>query len=147
MDIFNKKKKNIFLDLPKPNLNFPLQKPDLFQEYKPIIPDFSTIKSEINKPKTDDFNIEEEMIEQPIMEEHAPRPESTNLFIKVINYEQAMKLLEDIKDSFRKTEDILKNLRTIKQQEDKEIINWNSQIQRLKNKIISVESTLFDSKK
>lgn len=146
MALFNKKKKNIFLDLPRPNLNFPLQRSDSFPEYKPIIPDFSTIKSEINKPKIDEFDIEEEP-EQPILEEHAPKPESANLFIKVSNYEQAMRLLEDIKDSFRKTEDILKNLRTIKQQEDKEIITWNSQIQKLKNKVISVESTLFDSKK
>ena len=159
MVLFHKKKKDIFSDLPKQSFNLP-KLPELpkrveqFQEYRPIIPDFSKIKSEVNKPNFDlpmeelkflEPEIEEPKFEQPKIEQ--PPKEDTELFIKVNKYEQAMKVLEEIKDSFKKTENILKNLQTIKQTEDKEISDWNSKIQNLKNKIISVDSVLFESKK
>lgn len=156
MAILNKKNKNPVSDLPRPSFDLPrfpkLPRRETFEEYKPIIPDFSAIKSEVNKPQLQQLNIfedepkpEPQKVSQPKFEE-SPKDDK-ELFIKVEKYEHAMKILEDLKDSFKRTEDILQNLQTIKQHEDKEITNWTAQIQKLKNKIISVDSILFESKK
>ncbi|MBL7147877.1 MAG: hypothetical protein ISS82_03565 [Nanoarchaeota archaeon] len=154
MVLFNKKKKDTLSDLPKPSFNISrlpdLPRKESFEEYKPIIPDFSRIKLEVNKPKFEMPQQEPEFEEPEFEEQKIQEPvkkEDTDLFVKVGKYEQAMKSLEEVKDSFKKTEDILKNLQTIKQNEDKEISNWYAQIQKLKNKIISVDSVLFESKK
>ena len=157
MASFNKKNKDILSDLPKPNFNLPKfpdlpSKKETFQEYKPIIPSFSDIKFEVNKPKpilpSENSEIEEFNFAETFSRKGTPiNKENEELFVKVEKYEQAMKVLSDLKDSFKKTEDILKSLQTIKSEEDKEINKWTSEIQRLKNKVISIDSTLFGSKK
>ena len=129
--------------------NFSETKKEPFPEYKPIIPDFSSIKSEVSRPQEKPLFEEHEKEIEPQQSQEPPQQmgEDTDLFIKVDKYEQAMRILEGVKDSFRKTEDILKNLQTIKQKEDREITTWNAQIQKLKEKIVSVDSILFESKK
>jgi len=152
MALFNKKRTNILSDLPKPSFDIPrfsdANKKESFPEYKPIIPDFSSIKSEISKPQQQFNEIEEEQsMEAPSIEQPLMKAADSDLFVKVNKYEQAMKALDELKDSFNRTEGILKNLQVVKQQEDREIANWTSQIQKLKNKVISIDSTLFESKK
>lgn len=151
MTLFNKNRRPILSDLPKPNFEIPNfsenTKKEGFPEYKPIIPNFSSIKSEVNKFQEKPlFEEQEEQEEQP-KQQQPQIGEDTDLFVKIDKYEQAMRILESIKDGFKRTEDILKNLQTIKQKEDREITTWNSQIQKLKEKVVSVDSVLFESKK
>ena len=135
-----------------------------FPAYEPSIGD---IKKEITKPVEFDIPIREKRVEnrnmfasQPMqqsqmqMEEFSPARVSsaTNsmpseghpLFIKIDKFKEAMHDMQNLKAKISEAEKILSSLEELKADEDAKLSKWNSEVQELKEKLMSLDKNLFE---
>lgn len=126
MGLFSKKKKKNIRELPL----LPEEKPKEPGELPIYEPQFPKIESKIPVPP----------IEKPktIFAEQKP------IYIKIEKYKSAIKTLEEIKARLNEAEKILNNLQKLKEEEDKEFENWKSDIEKIKDKLLSVDKNLFE---
>ncbi len=126
MGLFSKKKKPKIRKLPAlpeelgeiPEGDFPAYEP----QFRPEPHEF---KLPIDKPRT-------------LFVEAKP------IYIKIDKYKSAMKTLAEIKARLTEAEKILSNLQKIKNEEDQEFENWRTDIEQIKQRLLSVDKTLFE---
>ena len=102
----------------------------------------------VEPPRAEDF-ISKGM-EMP-MEEHEDfqmqRPmqqeEGRPIFIKLDDYKDAIHTLDIIKARLRETEKILNEISNLRREEDRELENWKSDLERMKEKILYIDRKLF----
>jgi len=140
--MFNKKTLNIprpihhevkeqrFPDISGMDLNLP--------GYNPVVKEGPKLAPPPNRRQEDVF-------QKPLA-----RPSTRNvvrdntLFVKIDKYKESMRTLNLIKESLMNTEHILNKLHQIKSQEDSEIQQWHDQIKRIKQKIVFMDTNLFE---
>lgn len=133
-----------------------------FPAYEPTIGD---IKKEITKSETNSpFEIptrekkpEPRMFAATQMQQPSFMPSRTAesrsspassedhmLFIKIDKYKDAMHDIQHLKTKISEAEKILSSLEELKAEEDSKLSKWNSEIQGLKEKLMSLDKTLFE---
>lgn len=122
-------KKTTFPDFPKPD--FEEEEEDELPSYKPSFSeDFDTLKE----------------LKKPVRVSEIPRArENKPFFIKIDKYEEAMANLTSIKAKLEELEGIINNLRQIKRDEDRELEMWQGHLNTIKDKLIMIDQTLFES--
>ena len=123
-------KKTTFPDFPKPDFNE--DEEEELPSYKPSFSeDFSSLKE----------------LKKPMRLTEMPRAKETNkpFFIKIDKYEEAMANLNSIKVKIEEVESIINSLRQIKREEDSELEKWQNSLNSIKDKLIMIDQTLFES--
>ena len=93
------------------------------------------------------FNFNQHMPEElPVMITKPPRVvEDKPLFVKIDKYKDAVYTLEEIKSKLEDAEKVLRNLERIKKEEEKEFSSWQHDLEAIKEKLLKVDTTLFEA--
>lgn len=131
-----------------------------FPAYEPTI---GEIKKEITKPEDFEIPVRDRKSEQKNMFgaqiESRPQftPEKTDfsapkmpqdgktLFIKIDKYKEAMHDINSLKTKIAEAERIFSSLEEIKAEEDSKLGKWNSEVQEIKEKLLSLDKNLFEA--
>lgn len=70
--------------------------------------------------------------------------EEKPLFVKVEKYREVMVTLNELKNKLKDAGDLLVELNKIKEQEDRELSSWQDDLNGIKEKLISIDKTLFE---
>lgn len=85
-------------------------------------------------------------MERPAYEPHEEEVQKRGqtLFVKIERYKEAAAKMEHIKDKIIEAEKILRKLDEMKRKEDEELIKWHQDLDTIKEKILSVDRSLFE---
>ena len=88
-------------------------------------------------------------IRKPVQEERAMvsrrvLDETKPIFVKIEKYKTALDLIDQIKSKISEAEKVLADVEALKANEDKELENWKSELQEIKEKLLSVDKNLFE---
>ncbi len=100
------------------------------------------IRKPMMRPTAQRPPVEESSYEEP--EEKGIQKRGQTLFVKIERYKEAVAKMEHIKEKIVEAEKILSNLDEMKRQEDEELIRWHQDLETIKNKILSVDKSLFE---
>lgn len=158
MSLFSRKKKEEkILPLPEfPRLpnepNLPFYDEQLLEK-KEQMPRFNT---DFKKVIPESFSFEEKLKpsfeKEEIFEDFAPRRtpltiekrDEKPLFVKIEKYKESIKTIEEIKSKLESAENILKNLTKIREDEQKEIEDWQNSLNEARQKLLKVDKNLFE---
>lgn len=161
MGLFNHKKKKIdddfaqevpqfkpFSDKEKsklPELPASSGSKEMFPSYES---EFSGIKKEIHKPV---FTIPTKQAAQiPIRRPEMPVVEKPSvmgdkpIYVKVDQYRDAMSTVDRIKDLCNEADAKLSEIGKLRASEDRELEQWQDDIEEIKNKLLQIDKKLFD---
>lgn len=146
-----------FLQFPRPEEH---EMPE-FPAYEPSIHD---IKKEITKPEDFDIPVRENSAKKSLFAAESPQqqfsvkeerteparfsppsPDGKTLFVKIERYKEAMHDIHNLKLKMAEAEKILANLEEIKAEEDSKLSRWNSELQSIKEKLLSIDKNLFEA--
>lgn len=160
MALFFKKKKEEKIEINLPHVN---EIPRFPEFQTPKFPEIESIKKEIER-KPEDLGIPMREVIQPeqrkqenisipirkavqeekIMVSRRMSDETKPIFVKIEKYKTALDLIDQIKSKISEAEKILTDVENIKVNEDKELENWKSELQDIKEKLLSVDKNLFE---
>jgi len=66
------------------------------------------------------------------------------LFIKIDKFQDALKRFQEVKSKVAEIEESLREIRAIKEKEEQELKLWEEEIHSVKEKVDSIDSSLFD---
>ena len=151
MGLFTKKKEEKSLTLPE----FP--KLPEFPSYESVLNEEKQEQRPIQGPPRFERPSEKEDLgfDLPVREGNLPKlrtatlsrepvVEEKPLFIKMDDYKSAINDLAIIKAKITDAEKILEKLKGIREQEEKEFMDWHEGISRIKDKLISIDEKLFE---
>ena len=135
MGLFSKKRSEE-LEMPKfPDLpeepSFPSYEPQFAKEESPDEFGIPQRQSSFEAREQPRFEPEHRQIEKPI-------------FVKIEQYREALDSIDAIKTKVHEAEELLSRLDQLRSQEDKELQNWHDNVNRIKDKLISVDKKLFE---
>ena len=104
------------------------------------LPPPELMEKEDNK---DDYTLNEFSPEQK-MEDIELEKENKPLFVKMSKYKESVKAISSIKERLSEAERVLNNLKKLKDQEDKELGEWQSKLNEIRQKLIKVDKDLFE---
>ena len=112
-------------------------------------PSISELKREVEKPALDIPVREKRVI--PIVSAQVSRPsylstgEEKPLFIKVDRYKEALRAIDSLKAKITEAENVLRTLEDIREDESRKLESWKSEIQSLKDKLLTIDQSLFEA--
>lgn len=121
-----------------------------FPAYEPTI---GEIKKEITKPEEFEVPLRDKKPERNMfatqleVQPAAPKlmPTERTLFIKIDKYKDAMHDIQSLKIKIAEAERILTALEELKSEEDSKLSRWNSEVQEIKEKLLSLDRNLFEA--
>lgn len=126
MGLFSSKKDDKKAELPP--LEFPELKSDFpsyeSQDSKEMPAEEAEIKTAVTQPATG--------MEQP-------------LFIKLEQYKDVVESLKKLKSKMAEAESVLERLNDLKQQEDRELENWKSDLETVRKSLLGIDKKLFEA--
>ena len=120
----------------------------------------NAIKDAVSGEKEDDeedFDVDE-AITKEILPMHKPlvreetsvhrqplrgNPKNEPVFVRLDNFEEGLKIFEDTKHKVMEIERMLRDIKLIKEEEEKELQNWGMEIQRLKGQFEKIDRDIF----
>ncbi len=164
MGLFGKKKRESPSDseavdnqMPQPVLpefpDIPENFDDESSQFPGYGPSITDIRDEVTKEE--EFTVPErkpaigpKMSQQAAKTVESPRFElfasEKPLFIKVTNYKEALKHLDMLKTKVGDAESILREIGSIREEEEKKIEEWRRDLNSVKEKLLSVDKYLFE---
>jgi len=124
-----------------------LSPPPISRRALPQLPEPDLIKQEISAPKIARPSIIHEMETQESYEEFQPlkRTKKTEpIYVRLDKFETTVEAFEEIKMKIEEIEDLLKKTREIKSREEKELEEWEHEIQLIKTRIESIDKNIFN---
>jgi hypothetical protein len=145
--LFGKKKeKDSTLDLDVPEFQSgDSQKPAESPKFPSFEHEFGTIKKEIGKPSP--------MQKKRIMPKPATGFSPANrvspagdkpIFVKLESYKEAMENIDKIKGLCNEADSLLDKIHKIRTEEDRELENWHRDLDKVKDKLLTVDKKLFE---
>ncbi|HII15716.1 MAG TPA: hypothetical protein HA362_05375 [Nanoarchaeota archaeon] len=131
MGLFSKKKEvEVKTELP------PLKFPELPPEEQVSQTETDAIKQAVSPvsmppPPREQTRFSEDKEEKP-------------LFVKVEKYREVMVTLNELKNKLKDAGDLLVELNKIKEQEERELSAWQDDLNAVKEKLLSIDRTLFE---
>lgn len=155
MGLFNRKKKEERSSLPLPEFpklptetNFPFydeqlndKKENYMSKQDFNIPKESFSFEESPKEKEDvDFSEFASRRSPVVIEKRDDKP----LFIKIDKYKESVKTMDSIKVKLEEAQELIKNLTKLREQEEKELQEWQSSLDDVRQKLMKVDKNLFE---
>lgn len=112
--------------------------------YEPTIAD---IKNEVGKDEEDEeFEIPEAEIKPSRIRNQLEKREIPDkpIFVKIDTYKEVLHNIDMLKIKINDAEDILKNLENVRSEEEEKLIQWKKDLQDIKEKLLSIDSELFE---
>lgn len=138
-------------ELPEIETNDLPQLPEINEEPTPE----QEIKKELNK-SSPEFQKSQFAPLKPISEEDNIKEKSSNsiyshqknkieepVFIRIDKFQSAIETFEEIIDKVTEIEEIIKKTKEIKAREEEELNSWEKEIQNIKNRMDSIDKTIF----
>jgi|AntAceMinimDraft_18_1070375.scaffolds.fasta_scaffold40367_3 hypothetical protein len=103
-----------------------------------------SIYGEKEENEANDF-VEEQMM-PPLKHEIAPPLEikpTEPIFIRIDKFEESLKTLKKTKEKISEIEKIFTEVKQLKEKEETELTNWESEIQKIKNQMEKIEEDIF----
>jgi hypothetical protein len=85
---------------------------------------------------------EERGYPQPEKQPETKEPESP-FFVRIDKFEESFKILEEVRKRISGIEKMFKDIKTIREEEEKELGLWTAEINKIKEKIESIDNNLF----
>ncbi len=128
--------------------------PDI-PSYDSELPDLDVIKKEVTRPSiSKPLNIPKRNKSVKPLTTAAPviaapekiekSLESGHVFVEIDRYKDAVNRIDSIREKLRKADQILDELTRLKQEEDRELNSWRSEIDSIKEKLLEVDKKLFE---
>ncbi|MBT3691439.1 hypothetical protein HOG16_04320 [Candidatus Woesearchaeota archaeon] len=145
MSFFKKKEKNFDSKVPEFD-PIPLETPKVSSEI-PKLPDygqeFGTIKKEVGRPSPVKIRKPEIVERKKISSGSIPIGDKP-IFVKIDNYKSAMEDIHKIKELCSEADGLLDDIHKIRTEENKELERWNSDLDKIKEKLLNVDRKLFE---
>jgi len=68
---------------------------------------------------------------------------SEPIFIRIDKFEESLKIFEKVKTKISEMETMLRDVKRIKEEEEKELTSWESEIQMIKGQIEKIDNDIF----
>jgi len=81
--------------------------------------------------------------ERPIVT-RLPVEEGKPIFVKIEQYKEALDILNEINRKVKEAEDVFSEIEKIREERDKKIDIWKANLQKIKEKLMSVDKKLFE---
>lgn len=65
------------------------------------------------------------------------------IFIRIDKFEESIKIFDKIKNQIEEIEDMLKNIKQLKEQEEEELANWEKEIKTAKEQVDKIDKNIF----
>ncbi|MDD5650405.1 MAG: hypothetical protein PHF86_08335 [Candidatus Nanoarchaeia archaeon] len=150
MVLFPKKRPEDSPRLPElPKLDFPSYEQQVKPLYREERPELNEMKQMIRETREQSEIpvrkiIPQQGLERPIHTRTFDIKEEKPLFVKIDKYKQAVNDLEHVKNRLREAEHLLDEIDRIRIEENRELENWRSEINRVKEKLLDVDKKLFE---
>ncbi len=72
------------------------------------------------------------------------RKDDKPLFVKVEKYRDSVKTINSIKSKLEEADSIIKNLSRLKEEEKRELQDWQSSLEEIKQKLLKIDKDLFE---
>ncbi len=98
-------------------------------------------------PKTNDAEYEESVPQPREFQHHVKESSSKSnepIYIRLDKFKSTIESFEDIKEKVEDIEKLLIKIKDIREQEDKELNEWELEIQMIKTRIDTVDKNIFD---
>ena len=67
------------------------------------------------------------------------------VFVKIDKYRESMKTLESIKSKLEEADNLLKNLTRLRQDEERELDDWQNSLNEIRQKLLKIDKDLFEA--
>ncbi|MDD5331414.1 MAG: hypothetical protein PHE43_01145 [Candidatus Nanoarchaeia archaeon] len=152
MGLFKKKKKEMsreeqpqisFPDIPKEDYDSPIMDKDM-SDIKKGVGLFDDFEIPVRKSTDDSRTFGPKF--SPDMDEDVKRAmkEERPVFIKLDKYKMVIKSINDMKRKIEETQEIIAKLEDVKKEEDMQLQKWHDDLETLKERLLSIDSTLFE---
>jgi len=91
----------------------------------------------------EDYNFED-FSPEPRREEFRIERENKPLFVKMSKYKESIRTISLIKEKLSDAERVFHNLKKLKDQEDRELEEWQNKLNEIRQKLIKVDKDLFE---
>lgn|SRR3972149_4133675 len=86
---------------------------------------------------------ERKALETPSFSSGGPYKGGEPIFVRLDKFEDSLKIFEKIRNQISEIEDVLREIKRIKEQEEKELMFWEQEIQNIKKQIEKVDKDIF----
>ncbi len=69
---------------------------------------------------------------------------NTPVFIKIDSYKEVLDIIDVIKAKLDKSKKILKQINQVKAEEDEELLEWQTTLDNISDKVYFIDKTLFE---
>jgi len=69
---------------------------------------------------------------------------NTPIFIKIDSYKEVLDIIDVVKAKLDKSKSILKQINQIKAEEDEELLEWQTTLDNISDKVYFIDKTLFE---
>jgi hypothetical protein len=69
---------------------------------------------------------------------------NTPVFIKIDSYKEVLDIIDVIKAKLDKSKSLLKQINQIKAEEDEELLEWQTTLDNISDKVYFIDKTLFE---
>lgn len=85
--------------------------------------------------------------QEMVVEKHPAsfQPGEKPLFVKIEKYREVMGTVNELKKRLAEASSILTELNKIKEQEERELAAWHDDLELIKERLMSIDKTLFES--
>lgn len=95
------------------------------------------IEDDILKPTKEKLPESKEFKEESIIKNIEP------VFIRIDKFEESLRIFEKVKKDILEIEKMLKDIKTLKEHESRELSHWEREMQRVKDQIDQVDKDIF----
>lgn len=67
------------------------------------------------------------------------------VFVKIDKYRESMKTLDSIKSKIEEADELLKNLTKLRQDEERELEDWQNTLNEVRQKLLKIDKDLFEA--
>lgn len=164
MGLFSRKKKEdnrILPSLPEfprlPGENLPFYDEQLHESKSPDLPPLPPKQDFTRTQATPDFfekkvispKFDKDLDFDEIPARRSPltleRKEDKPVFVKIDRYRESMKTLESIKSKLEEADNLLKNLTRLRQDEERELDDWQNSLNEIRQKLLKIDKDLFEA--
>jgi len=85
----------------------------------------------------------QQQFKQKIEQPQQQTKESEPIFIRIDNFEEGSKTFEEVKKQIVDIEKKFREIKSVKEEEERELSSWNEEIQKIKGKIEKIDRNIF----
>jgi len=114
------------------------QKPD----FTKVMPSSDFFEKKLSKDFQKDMDFNELPSRRPVL---ALEKDDKPVFVKIDKYRESVKALSSIKSKLEEADNLLKNLMRIKQDEERELDEWQNTLNEIRQRLLKIDKDLFEA--